>query len=159
MISITEKTLDDLQFPTILETIASHCVTEIGKEKALQILPLKDKNILMNALLQTSEYVASYTNNNVIPNHGFENIHHEIKFLAIQNSTLEVGSFKKIAALSETTNVLLSFFKKFDDYYPKLNEFAASVEYTKDIVKYIEQIVDKHGEVRNNASPDLLEIR
>jgi len=152
MISITEKTLDDLQFPTILETIASHCVTEIGKEKALQILPFTEKTILINALMQTSEYVASYTNNNVIPNHGFDAIHHEIKFLAIQNSSLEVGSFRKITTLSETSNVLIQFFKKFDDYYPNLNKKASQIEYTKDIVKYIEEVVDKHGEVKNNAS-------
>ena len=148
MISITEKTLDDLQFPTILETIASHCVTEIGKEKAFKILPLGNKNILMAALLQTSEYVASYSNNNFIPNHGFEVIHHEVKFLAIQNSSLEVGSFRKISAISETTNILLQFFKKFDDYYPHLNQKASEIEYTKQIGTYIDAIVDKHGEVK-----------
>ena len=159
MISITEKTLDDLQFPTILETIASHCVTDLGKEKAQQILPFREKKILMNALMQTSEYVASYSNNNFIPNHGFDAIHHEIKFLAIQNSTLDVGSFRKIAALSDTSNMLITFFKKFDDYYPYLNRKAIAVEYTRDIVKYIDEIVDKHGEVKNNASVDLLDIR
>lgn len=159
MISITEKTLNDLQFPTILQTIASHCVTEIGKEKALNIFPFKEKELLMDALMQTSEYVASYENNNGIPNHGFDAIHHEVKFLAIENSFLEVGSFKKIATLSETTNVLLLFFKKFDDYYPYLNKMASEVENTKEIVKKIEEIVDKHGEVKNNASALLQEIR
>ena len=159
MISITEKTLDDLQFPTILETIASHCVTEIGKEKALKILPLSNENILMEALLQTSEYVASYSNNNFIPNHGFEAIHHEVKFLAIQNSSLEVGSFRKISALSETTNVLLQFFKKFDDYYPYLNQKASEVEFTKQVINFIDAIVDKHGEVKNNATAVFFDIR
>lgn len=159
MISITEKTLDDLQFPTILNTIASHCVTDMGKEKALTILPFKEKETLMNALMQTSEYVSSYENNNAIPNHGFDAIHHEVKFLAIENSFLEVGSFKKIATLSETTNILLQFFTKFDDYYPYLNKFASEVELTKEIVKKIEEIVDKHGEVKNNASALLQEIR
>ena len=159
MISITEKTLDDLQFPTILNTIASHCVTDLGKEKALQILPFKEKHALMNALMQTSEYVSSYQNSNAIPNHGFDTINHEIKFLAIENSFLEVGSFKKIATLSETVNVLLLFFKKFDDYYPYLNKLASSIEYTKEITKSIDEIVDKYGEVKNNASAELLDIR
>ena len=159
MISITEKTLEDLQFPTILETIASHCVTEIGKEKALKLLPLKEKHILMQALMQTSEYVSSYTNNNVIPNHGFEAIQHEIKFLAIQNSSLELESFRKIAAISDTTNVLIQFFKKFDDYYPHLNQKATEVTFTKSIVSFIDEIVDKYGEIKNNASPELLDIR
>jgi DNA mismatch repair protein MutS2 len=40
----------------------------------------------MQALLQTSEYVSSFQNNNAIPNHGFDAISHEIKFLAIEDS-------------------------------------------------------------------------
>jgi DNA mismatch repair protein MutS2 len=49
----------------------------------------------MQALLQTSEYVSSFQNNNAIPNHGFDAISHEIKFL-IEDSFLEVGSFRKL---------------------------------------------------------------
>ncbi|WP_294961824.1 DNA mismatch repair protein MutS [uncultured Flavobacterium sp.] len=159
MISITEKTLQDLQFPTVLETISDGCNTDIGKEKALQIKPFRDKEELMQALMQTSEYVSSFQNNNAIPNHGFDAITHEIKFLAIENSFLEVGSFRKIANLSSTTNVLLNFLKKFDDYYPNLNARASRVELTKDIITAIDAIVDKYGEIKDNASPALAGIR
>jgi len=159
MISITEKTLQDLEFTTILEAISSGCNTELGKQKALEIVPFKEKEQLMDALVQTSEYVSSYTNNNAIPNHGFESVANEIKFLAIENSQLEVASFRKIANLSETTNFLLLFLKKFQDYYPKLNEKATTVQVTKEIIKYIDEVVDKYGEVRDNASPDLQNIR
>lgn len=159
MISITEKTLQDLQFPTVLETISDGCNTDIGKEKALQIKPFRDKETLMQALMQTSEYVSSFENNNAIPNHGFDAISHEIKFLAIEDSFLEVGSFRKIANLSATTNVLLNFLRKFDDYYPNLNARASRVELTKDIITSIDAIVDKYGEIKDNASPTLSGIR
>ncbi|KRB53659.1 DNA mismatch repair protein MutS [Flavobacterium sp. Root186] len=159
MISITEKTLQDLQFPTVLETISAGCNTDIGKEKALQITPFRDKETLMQALMQTSEYVSSFENNNAIPNHGFDAITHEIKFLAIEDSFLEVGSFRKIANLSSTTNFLLNFLRKFDDYYPNLNARASRVELTKDIITYIDAIADKYGEIKDNASPALLSIR
>lgn len=159
MISITEKTLQDLQFPTVLETISDGCNTDIGKEKALQIKPFRDKEELMQLLMQTSEYVSSFQNNNAIPNHGFDAITHEIKFLAIEDSFLEVGSFRKIANLSATTNVLLNFLKKFDDYYPNLNARASRVELTKDIINAIDSIVDKYGEIKDNASPTLSGIR
>ncbi|MBO9584721.1 MAG: DNA mismatch repair protein MutS [Flavobacterium sp.] len=159
MISITDKTLQDLQFPTVLETISDGCNTDIGKEKALQIKPFRDKEELMQALMQTSEYVSSFQNNNAIPNHGFDAITHEIKFLAIEDSFLEVGSFRKIANLSSTVNVLLNFLKKFDDYYPNLNARASRVELTKDIITAIDAIVDKYGEIKDNASPALAGIR
>ncbi|MFT5753969.1 MAG: DNA mismatch repair protein MutS2 [Flavobacterium sp.] len=159
MISITHKTLQDLEFTTILETVSEKCNTEIGKQKALQIVPFKDKETLMDALQQTSEYVASFSNNNTIPNHGFENLTKDIKFLQIEDSFLEVGVFRKLAHLSETTNFLLKFFQKFEEYYPKLNQKASQVEYTKFIIQKIDEIVDKYGEIKDNASPDLVNIR
>ena len=159
MISITDKTLQDLEFNTVLQTISERCNTEIGKQKALEIIPFKDKEVLMNALLQTSEYLSSFSNNNAIPNHGFDNLTNDLKFLAIEDSFLEVSSFRKIATLSETVNILLLFFKKFHDYYPKLNEKSAQVEYTKFIIQKIDEVVDKYGEIKDNASPDLINIR
>jgi DNA mismatch repair protein MutS2 len=159
MININEKTINDLQFPTLLETLSSICNTDIGKQKALEIKPFKEKEGLMEALLQTSEYVSSFHNNNAIPNHGFEVINHEIKFLAIEDSFLEVGSFRKIANISITVNTLLLFLKKFEEYYPNLNKRAIKVEYTKEIIALIEDVVDKYGEIKDNASVDLLNIR
>jgi len=159
MININEKTINDLQFPTLLETLSSICNTDIGKQKALEIKPFKEKEELMQALLQTSEYVSSFQNNNAIPNHGFEIINHEIKFLAIEDSFLEVGSFRKIANISITVNTLLLFLKKFEEYYPNLNKRAIKVEYTKEIIALIEDVVDKYGEIKDNASVDLLNIR
>ncbi|MFV8367439.1 endonuclease MutS2 [Flavobacterium sp. XS1P27] len=159
MISITKKTLQDLQFPTVLETISTICNTDIGKQKALEITPFKDKETLMQALMQTSEYVSSFQNNNAIPNHGFDAITHEIKFLAIEDSFLEVGSFRKIATISSTVNFLLSFLRKFEDYYPNINARASQVELTKEIITMVDEVVDKYGEIKDNASPDLLNIR
>ncbi|NMH25163.1 endonuclease MutS2 [Flavobacterium solisilvae] len=159
MISITDKTLKDLEFNTVLQTISERCNTDIGKQKALEIVPFKEKEILMNNLLQTSEYLSSFTNNNAIPNHGFENVTNDIKFLSIEDSFLEVGSFRKIATLSDTVNTMLLFLKKFHDYYPKLNEKATQIEYTKFIIQKIDEVVDKYGEIKDNASPDLINIR
>jgi DNA mismatch repair protein MutS2 len=159
MISITEKTLQDLQFPTVLETISDICNTDIGKQKALEIKPFRDKETLINALMQTSEYVSSFQNNNAIPNHGFDAITYEIKFLAIEDSFLEVGGFRKIATISDTTNFLLNYFKKFDDYYPYLNRKASQIQITKEISSLIDVVVDKYGEIKDNASPNLLTIR
>ena len=159
MINITEKTLQDLQFPTILETISMICNTDTGKEKALEIKPYKEKEMLMASLLQTSEYVSSFQNNNAIPNHGFESIAYEIKFLSIEDSFLESANFRKLAAISETVNTLLTFFRKFDDYYPQLNGKAQNVELTREIIQRVDEVVDKYGEIRDNASPALQGIR
>lgn len=159
MISITDKTLKDLEFNTVLEAVSASCTTEPGMEKALQITPLKDRETLMEALKQTSEYVSSFDNNNALPNHGFEPVTNEIKFLAIEDSYLEAPAFRKIANISETVNTLIKFLDKFNDYYPVLNLRATKVEYNKDILKSIDKVVDKYGEVKDDASPELQNIR
>ena len=43
MISITDKTLQDLEFNTVLQAISEICNTDLGKEKALKITPFKNK--------------------------------------------------------------------------------------------------------------------
>ena len=159
MISITQKTLQDLEFNTVLETIASRCNTDIGETKALAITPFKNKEELLINLKQTSEYLSSFSNNNAIPNHGFENINYELKFLAIEDSFLEVGSFKKIGNLSETAITLIQFLKKFEDYYPNLYQKASQIDIVKLILQRIDEVVDKFGIIKDNASPDLIEIR
>jgi DNA mismatch repair protein MutS2 len=159
MISITQKTLQDLEFETILETIASRCNTDIGEAKALAITPIKDKTQLLVNLQQTEEYLSSFSNNNVIPNHGFENINYELKFLAIEDSFLEVASFKKISNLTETAITLIQFFKKFETYYPNLYQRTASIECVKLIIQRIDEVIDKFGIIKDNASPDLIDIR
>ena len=86
MISITDKTLKDLEFSTILQTVSERCNTELGKQKAMEIVPFSNKGLLMESLWQTSEYLASFSNNNAFPNHGFDNISTEIKLMGIENS-------------------------------------------------------------------------
>jgi DNA mismatch repair protein MutS2 len=159
MISITEKTLKDLEFHTILQTISERCNTEIGMEKALQIQPFQNKEILFSELAYTNEYVASFSNNNALPNHGFETVTADLKLLAIEDSFLELIAIKKILDLSKSTNEYLKFLKKFSDYYPELYKKSTQIEFTPYITKSIEEIVNKFGEIKDDASPDLVNIR
>jgi DNA mismatch repair protein MutS2 len=65
--------------------------------------------------MQTSEYVSSFQNNNAIPNHGFDAISHEIKFLAIEDS-LE-GKFRKLQPCLQRL-IFIELFQKTTIYQP-----------------------------------------
>lgn len=159
MIHIHEKTLQDLEFATVLKQVSILCVTPLGSEKALQITPFSNKEALVIHLNLTNEYASSFANDNRIPNHGFETIAQEIKLLRIENTYLEVPSLKKIASISLTTNELVRFFKKFEIYYINLHKFSAHIEVTKEIIEKVDGIVDRFGEVKDNASHLLFELR
>ncbi|MCK7590953.1 DNA mismatch repair protein MutS [Subsaxibacter sp. CAU 1640] len=159
MIHIHEKTLKDIEFPKILEQVSGYCLTSLGKEHTLDILPLSNREAVINSLQHTNEYLSSFENDNRIPNHGFEPITKEIKYLKIENSVLETMSFKKIASMSLSCNEIIAFLKKFEEYYPQLYLFASNIEISKVIIEKIDTIVDRFGDVKDNASVELQYLR
>ena len=96
MIHIHEKTLQDLEFQTVLQQISELCITPLGHQAVLKILPYKTKEDLQFALHLTNEYVSSFYNDNRIPNHGFDTIAKEIQLLNIENTFLEVHGLKRL---------------------------------------------------------------
>ncbi|MFJ1331183.1 DNA mismatch repair protein MutS [Capnocytophaga canimorsus] len=153
------KTLQDLEFNTVLQHISELCQTELGKKYALRIEPFTQKEALLMALQQTNEYLSSFQNNNTIPPHAAEKIKNEIKLLEIEGTTLEITGIQKIYRLSQTVNNHIVFFHKFKELYPTLYQNTESIHFTNEITEAIEKIIDKFGEIKNEASPILANIR
>jgi len=96
VINIHQKTLDDLEFSTVQSQLSEHCITNLGKESALKVVPFSEIEIIKRELTYTNEYLSSFDNDNRIPNHGFEALTKEIKLLNIENTYLEIPSLQKI---------------------------------------------------------------
>ena len=58
-----------------------------------------------------------------------------------------------------TTNEIIKFLKKFEEYYPALNDFASHIEITKVIIEKVDAIVDRFGDIKDNASALLFDLR
>ena len=159
MIRISQKALDDLEFKTVLGQVAELCTTDLGSQKALDIAPLESEELAKEALLQVAEYQSSKLQDQRIPNHGFTSIFQELKLLKIENTFLEAIHLKKIIHLSATTNTLLQFFRKKEELYPTLFKKAGEIPLTNEITELIGQVLDKFGEIKDNASPVLLNLR
>jgi DNA mismatch repair protein MutS2 len=159
MISIHNKTLKDLEFFTVLNQVSEHCVTTLGKEAVLAILPFPEEEQLILELGYVNEYLSSFENDNRVPNHGFETISKELKLLKIENTYLEVTSLQKIVSISLTTNSILKFLEKFEDYYPKLRQYSRNIEVTKVIIEQVDAVVDRFGDIKDDASPLLYGLR
>lgn len=156
---IPEKALTDLEFTTVLQQLSQLTITSMGKESCLSLQPFENEQELILQLESVSEFTASFANENRIPNHGFDDLTSEINLLKIENSVLELEGFRRIAAASDIINILLKFFKKFKEYYPRLFEQSTDIEITKDLIIAINNVIDRFGEVRNDASPELFQIR
>ncbi|UMB55061.1 DNA mismatch repair protein MutS [Lutibacter sp. A64] len=159
MSNISEKTLIDLEFFTILKTVSENCISELGKNSALKIKPFNKKEKLISELNLVNEYLSSFQNDNRLPNHYFDDIEKEIHLLKIENSYLEPASFLKVANNVNTIFELLKFLKKFKTIYPSLYNFSEEIDYQKLITENINNIITSFAEVNENASPLLKQIR
>lgn len=157
--NISEKTLQDLEFLTVLKHVSTHCISGLGKEKVLEIKPFYSRKALFKELHLVNEYLSSFQNDNRIPNHGFDDITDSVKRLAIENSFIETEAFLKVAKTSLTVNELILFFKKFQMLFPTFFELTQKIEFTTYINDEIKQIIEISSEVKNNASPELKQIR
>ena len=157
--NITDKTLIDLEFSTVLETIEEYCISDLGRQMVQHIRPINRSLELKSELYQVNEYLSSFENENRIPNHYFEEISKEISLLGIEDSFLEGTAFIKIASMSENVNDLLLFFKKFKEYYPTLFAQSEDIEFNKLLSGQIKSLISPFGEVVDNASVTLKNIR
>jgi DNA mismatch repair protein MutS2 len=156
---IPKKTLEDLEFFTVTGQLADFAITPLGKIACQKIAPLSNQATLLKELHCVNEFLASFENDNRIPNHGFEDLSPALKLLKIENSVLEISSFRNIASASDTINTLLLFLKKFKTYYPILFAWGESIEVNKEIKLEVDNIIDRFGEIRDNASDTLYTLR
>jgi len=159
MINIQSKTLESLEFPLVLQEISSACITKLGEEKVLAIVPFDKLEEINPELIRVKEFAASLSGDNGIPNHGFEAIERELFLLDIENSSLEVLGFRRILSVTLTTQTLIKFFKKFETFYIYLNSYSESITYNPFFSEEIVKIIDKYGLVRDDASSELSAIR
>ena len=158
-IHISEKALQDLEFTTVIQQVATFSISELGKKQVLETLPYSNKKRLLRELEFTNEYLSSFESDNRIPNHGFDNIYEQIKRLTIEDSYIETESFLKIATTSETIKELKKYFKKFNTYFPQLSILSEKVDFVQEIIDDIKKVISPYGEVVDNASPELRKIR
>ncbi len=156
---ITKKTLNDLEFHTVINSISHYCISNLGKQEVLKITPISARLTLLEELNLVNEYVASFENENKVPNHHFEEITAQLHLLSINDSFLEAGAFQDIVSIATTSNFLIVFFKKFKEYYPTLYKVASEIELTYIISETTKNIINDFGEVDNNASSQLKSIR
>ena len=154
-----KKTLADLELPAVLAQVADLALGDAAREKIQKIQPISGMQAIKEQLELTKEFLASLEGDNPIPNHGFDDLSNELKWLGVENSTLEIGGFRRIKSAAETVSALKRFFEKYKEFYIRLHQWSAPVPELKDPVAAINLIIDRYGLIRNDASDQLKSIR
>ncbi len=156
---VSEQTLRDLEFPKILEKISEFVFNERTAQLLTELKPYENHAHLVQDLFATSEYLSSFESGNRIPFSEFFYMKEFLPRLEIENYYLNAEQFFQIKSNSLQIKEITKFFTAFEAYFPTLNSLVSEIHYEKQIVKEIELVFNRHGEIKDDASPELFEIR
>jgi DNA mismatch repair protein MutS2 len=154
-----EQTVNDLEFPTIREWLVAYVIGPTAKKRMEELSPSNHFPTIEIELRKVNELLAIREQGEVFPALDFEELQNEIKLLPIRNSVLLLEGYIRIARASDLVNSLLYFFDKREKDYPLLSGLFKDAYYTKDIIEAIEKVFDRAGNVKDDASKLLYEIR
>jgi DNA mismatch repair protein MutS2 len=72
---------------------------------------------------------------------------------------LQVEGLLRLMLASDLVNEMLKSLEKREDNFPNFSLLLDDVYYTKEIIELIDKVLDPSGKIRNDASPELAEIR
>jgi DNA mismatch repair protein MutS2 len=149
-----------LEFDKVRTLLHERCRTEYARNRANTLRIHTRKEFIDRELLQSHEYKQITQNAIHFPNDYVLNLSRELRLLAIPGSMLggeELVGVRKLAATVER------IFRWFDTErrtaYPGLAQVIEGTYYEKAIAAMIDEVVDDTGMVKDNASPELAQIR
>ena len=155
-----ESASAQLEFDKIKSLLHEKCRFEYAMSKANELRIHTLKEFIDRELKQSHEFKQLLQNGIYFPNDYILNLSKELRLLNIEGAVLsgeQLVAFRKLALSME------SIFRWFDAErrvsYPGLAEVIAGTFYEKAILKLINDVIDDSGNVKDNASEDLLSIR
>ncbi|MFA7274916.1 MAG: MutS2/Smr-associated SH3 domain-containing protein [Crocinitomicaceae bacterium] len=159
MYTVDEQTLYDLEFPTIREWLVGYAIGPTAQGQLEKLSPSTQEETILKGLWQVNELLNIREQGETFPALQFEELAKEIRLLPIRNSVLPQEGFVKIAQASYLVNRIIYFFDKREKEFPELSGLLHSVFFTEEIIQAIDKVFDRKGEIKDDASPTLLEIR
>ena len=155
-----ESAFVQLEFDKIKELVAGFCRSEYAIEKASQLRVHTRISFIETELRQSFEFKQLLQNNIYFPVDPVLNLAKEIKLLSIPGAMLSGEQFLEIKKLADLIkNIFRWFGAERREANPALAEIISGSYYEKVIIEMIDEILDESGQVKDNASEELQDIR
>lgn len=156
----TERTEQKLGFDRIRAATESLCSTNAARRAALEISFSDDLQEVTTALHRTDEMRVISMLESGFPDSGYVDTAHFVAQLENTSYCLDLSSIVRLRTSLETLRQIQAFFKKTkDNQYPYLKQLAEPVILFPEVSRRIDSIIDRFGEIKDNASEDLAAIR
>ena len=149
-----------LEFNTVQQLLGQYCKTIIAAEKAASLRLHTKINFIELELQQAYEFKLLLQQGQYFPIDCTTHLQKEIQLLSINGATLLVEDFLEIRSLAYNIQAIFRWFDAERRLaYPALTKVIENSYFEKNIITYIEEVIDDTGNVKDNASADLQNIR
>lgn len=154
--SFTQK----IGFDQIVELLQKECITPTAAELASRIFPIREFPKLKLYLEQTSEFKQMLMLEKAFPSQDYYDLSSQLRRLRIEGSYITLEGLQQLRASYTTLSDIKKYFESLDaEVYPRLCEFSTRLEIHPGLLTQIDLILTRTGEVRDNASENLMRIR
>ena len=152
-----------IQFSEIRSLLKGYCLSQLGKDKVDAMGFTDNAERINTALKQTREFRRMQEETDDFPLQFFFDMRESIKRIRIEGTHLEENEIFDLRRSLDTVAGIVRFLNRSDDDgkfdYPTLHDLTEGVLTFPDLIRRIDQILDKYGKIKDTASPRLAEIR
>lgn len=153
-----QRTLECLEYPEVLRRLQSLCTSPLGREKAQALRPSTDPERVRAMLEETQQMKALLEERGGLPASGFPDIR-GILDRAKRGALLDPEELLLLAESVRSSLALKALGKDLEERFRRIKGLLSRLNAPEALLGEIERAIDLKGEVRDDASPRLLEIR
>lgn len=160
LVDISSSAEEQLEFHKVRELLAGHARGEHGRQACLLLHPMADIQDIQDRVDQVYEY-AEMLALSVRPQlSSYEDISSSLEHLPIDGYVLPQEDLHEIGRQMEQVQLIHKFYEKPDHRrdYPVIYQWTHRASDPSKLIKSIRAILDEKGDVRPDASPELLSI-
>ena len=147
-------------FNGVRELITELCQNSLGKDKCKEMKFSSNFEQISTLLNQTNEFLTIINERLDFPNGNIHDLREEISGIRIIGSYMTESELFRFGQTIASANEIFSFFTEDrQTRFPHLWAIAESLPLFPDILRAINQTIDKFGNIKDNASPELYELR
>ena len=151
-----------IEFYKIRQLLSATCLSTLGKEKVEEMQFSTSFDEIELQLNRTDEFVHILEDEDTFPSDHFYDVRTMLKRIRVIGTWIDIPVMFQLKRSLQTINSIVSFLRKEDEsdpVYPNLSSLTDNVVVYPEITKRIDSIIDANGDIKDNASSQLADIR
>jgi len=152
-------TLSSLEYNEIVSLLTGFASSELGRRECEIIRPLSDPQQVEKLLGEVTALKEILQGEADLPLHGMADIAPILERTRVEGAILPPQELLAVAASSRASSALKRFFRELDERFTPLKEIGEEFSAPTQLVQEIERAIGPGGEIYDEASPHLKELR